>query len=306
MRAKPTVVGCFCDNIDVHYDRESAPYGQVVSRIYEKIPWEDNVECAAAADDHWEMFWPDFKRAKDCCIVAVAADFYLLEHIIFESGIHRVNQAIAAEFLEAGFGWNEQIQAGTRAVEAQAALEKEWGPVLRDYLHYACVAEMTHSWAFTETFTWQTWDTAFRAWGKVTKRFGRAQTAQWAIEIFSNVWTNTAFGGRRWKDIATVLLAAETGEIHGARFDYHLFLDRVFSLQHNTGCVFSKYTWNETKYEADRYVSVHLVSYLPSVLDAHHSGDIYELYRHASPQTQDIHDQLTGDKSYERYAKSRV
>lgn len=295
-----TKENCLCDSPALHLYEPFQKYEYQIESMSVDVPW-GNV-CAYTKNSDWREYWPILAEyGKECNVVAVAADFYLLEYIVYASGVSRVSEddEIVQQFLEAGFTFNSTIQIGLAARQQQAWVEEVWGAVLVDYLHWACVAEMTHSYAVCETMNWTTWATAFRGWGKIVNRFGRVQAAEWAVEVFNQPWKNNAFGGWRWRAIAELLLAVEKGDMLGQKFDYHLFMDRVFSLQHNTGGVFSKWNWNETEMDSGHsvywYPGIHNVGNIYTILDAHHEGRIATLANHAHHQSAMLYYQLLGE-----------
>lgn len=111
--------------------------------------------------------------------------------------------------------------------------------VFRNYAHYAIAGEMDDHRGneCNDTFDRHDGHRGYRAgWFKFVQHVGGEKAASWAAELFLDGNWNGSYGGKPWADIATTLANFErTGEAW-------LFVDRMFSLQHNCGTVFDKVT----------------------------------------------------------------
>lgn len=278
---------CRCAYYELHDAHWSHSFSGVVCKPQTTPPWAEALKCAVTNDPNaYKAYWPRFNKLRDCCITALISDYYLYELIKFESGYKKAEQTpLFDHFLSLGFKPNAKYAAGKEAENRQARLVAKWINPIKEYLHFATVAELTHCLPFVQTFGEERYK-AFWGWGILTKKIGRATAVEYAHDLFTKVTWPTAFGGKRWSMITEILKYGEQGHIDGHPLSDHLFLDRVFSLEHNTGAVFSKFSnWNTTRYYkiSDPQKNPHSIPRLYSVLEAHHIGDVDTLVKHASP-----------------------
>lgn len=114
--------------------------------------------------------------------------------------------------------------------------------VFRNYAHYAIAGELTHYNSNELKASFGTTHDKLRAgWFKLVQHFGGAAAAKYAERMFedSKNW-NTSYGGAPWAQIARTLWEFESGH-----WDAWLFVDRMFSLQHNTGSALNKVVWKD-------------------------------------------------------------
>lgn len=90
-----------------------------------------------------------------------------------------------------------------------------------------------------------------------------------AVALFEDGSWTAGYGGDAWGTCARVLLSRETGAL-----DSRTFVDRVFSLQHNSGSLLDKVEWSEQ--ESTYYMRV-----IGNAHDARETG-LATLYRYAS------------------------
>jgi hypothetical protein len=286
---------CKCAYYELHDEHWSHSYSGVTFKTEVTPPWAESIKCAITNDDKaFKAYWPHFSQLHKCCITALVADYYVYELIKFQSSYKKMEgNELFEHFLSAGFKPNSNYFVGKLAEIKIENLVKQWAAPLKEYLHYAAVAELTHCEPFVKTFG-QDPACAYWGWGLLAKNVGKIKAAEYAESLFSQPWP-TAFGGPRWKKITSVLKYGEQGHVDGHAMSDHLFLDRVFSLQHNTGVVFSKFSkWNMKRYNTNHAVNnPHSISKLHKVLDAHHSGDIETLLIHASPTASKLYKKLT-------------
>ena len=130
----------------------------------------------------------------------------------------------------------------TRAFLRHARHTAIMAQVFRNYAHYAIAGELTHynSNALKGSFG-TTHDKLRAGWFKLVQHFGGAAAAKYAERMFedSSNW-NTSYGGAPWAQIARTLWEFESGH-----WDAWLFVDRMFSLQHNTGSALNKVSWKQ-------------------------------------------------------------
>jgi hypothetical protein len=105
--------------------------------------------------------------------------------------------------------------------------------------------------------------TAWLVWGVVRRKMG-IHAVRLAQEVFESPGWEGAFGGEAWAAIAKVLLAYLEGKVND-----RIFVDRCWSLEHNSNLVFDK-MWSTLNVE--------------TVLAAHGIDEYDTLLEHASEE----------------------
>lgn len=289
---------CLCDNVDLHYTKNPQKHTQIQSKANDMLaPWAQDLRCAfTTSKNKWVKFWPAFEKEALVNPVSSAADFYLYEYIVHASGINsRIPDHIYRDFLDNGFNLSVTYNAGIEAKKQQRQLEDFCVPIFKEYLHYAIVCELCHDAVFARSFFVSNAYEAYWGWGNLCSVVGKETAANHARSLFMRPWKD-CFGGKPWAKVAELLAKGEAGTISGAPFDNHLFLDRIFSLEHNTGSVFNKNIWNyKQHYKMDSTANPHYIPYMRTVLDTHHRGDIEKLRYHASPAAKTLYNKAFGD-----------
>lgn len=182
------------------------------------------------------------------------SDFYLLETLgyVKNDSTSKYNLAGLEDALAKEFCSYLDIAVGGELRYAKSMLGDDCPKELKPFMREAALADR---------------GTAWLAWGVVRRCWGlRALTlAQQTFELSG--WRG-AFGGDAWASIASVLRAYFEG-----RINKRIFVDRCFSLEHNSGCVFSKL------YETRK---------VKPVLEAHGEDDYDTLLAHASKEVQHL------------------
>ena len=169
-----------------------------------------------------------------------------------------------------------------RAWTLRADIVEEVARLFRHYLHWAISGELRYERggrlvkSFDGGFSAKN---AMRAgWFKLVQHIGGAKAAEYARDLFLDGSWGPGYGGTAWANVAECLLKYETGE-----WEAWLFVDRVFTTQHNTGSCLNKSSgknglmaWEDNANNLKPY------------LDAHHNSDWAELGRVASPMTSDL------------------
>lgn len=111
-------------------------------------------------------------------------------------------------------------------------------------------------------------------WFDLVETVGPAKAAIYAKELFEKGQWQTNFGGKAWAGVADLLVNYETG-----KWDDWLFVDRVFTTQHNTGTCLNKSSGHDglSAWREHPEVLVYL--------NAHHEGDWRTLCDVASGET---------------------
>lgn len=215
-----SATSCKCHNVDLHYDQRL--FGGIQCLDTNSLPgWAKEVTCAFCnSSTAWEPLWPRLNDLHGVNLTKTISSFYY------------------AEYMMAVFK-GEKAEA---AAETQRRIVRNLTAPLKEYMHFVLMSELRHTKQLQATCSaspedneWMT----FYGWGQITKAIGRDNAAKHALSLFSKPWRD-AYGGSNYKKIAQVLVYAEERDINGVEFTDKLFVDRVFSLEHNTGTVFSK------------------------------------------------------------------
>lgn len=307
---------CACVNTDYHSyskntwdDVTEVSLACISTNSYlNEAPWvRDGVlNCAFVGSGPAYSPFYDY-RYDEYDIQRAAASYYLLDVVIYDLAVEfdqaRRNRHNADPFVTRGL-YDEGARPRTKdqllelSIEAQLhkhEIVMEMAPILRLYMHRAVVGEMCHHELIRQSFFPKT-KYALVGWQELIKRVGAVKAVSYAVELFDDksrqegpVW-NSAFGGRRWADIARVLQWYEQGFVadpekgrtdlewwqagwRRPEFSEYEFIDRVLTLQHNTGTALDKVSWSDG------------LSRMHMILDAHHESDIPRLNRYADEST---------------------
>ena len=156
-----------------------------------------------------------------------------------------------------------------RAAYAFAGRLSPLAKTIHQYMHYAIAGELSYHPATRragEAGNLQ------ESWRRMIAHYGSAQCARWAAELFRDSGWSGSYGGEPWAVGADVVEAYAVGETAGQHFGRKEFLDRAFSLQHNTGTYLNKVIWECN------------LGNLQELLDAHHASDWSALLERASDE----------------------
>lgn len=124
-----------------------------------------------------------------------------------------------------------------QALQAQQVLKLD--AAFREYLFMAIGGELRHHSAVQLTSSTNSRSKSWGAWLKMSEECGRPQLLEDAIELFqTDAWPSSGYGGEAWANVARILQMRESNKL-----DARTFVDRVFSLQHNSGSVLDKVYW---------------------------------------------------------------
>lgn len=183
-------------------------------------------------------------------LAQAASDFYLLETLGYVKGdaIAKNRLAKLECDLSKEFSSYLDIAVGGELRYAKSMLGDDCPKELAPFMREAAGADR---------------GTAWLAWGVIRRAWG-LRALYLAQEAFELPYWRGAFGGEAWASIASVLSAYLEGRIND-----RIFVDRCFSLEHNSGCVFNK-LWCTRK--------------VPEVLNAHGEDDYATLLARASEE----------------------
>lgn len=154
-------------------------------------------------------------------LAKAVSDFYLLETLgyVKSDSIARAKLAELEDALAKEFSSYLDIAVGGELRYARSSLGDECPKKLAPFMREASLADRGTA--------WMVWGVIRRAWG--------LRALELAEETFELPGWRGAFGGEAWASIASVLRAYLEG-----RINKRIFVDRCFSLEHNSGCCLNK------------------------------------------------------------------
>lgn len=267
---------------------------------------------ASDRDKYWKSVWPNVRHDQiDPC--QAAADYYLLFGIWHNAFINvkTVTFPTDEEIRAAG----ELLKfAETKITEriSQVQVEKEKDPAVnlasfnveaeakfrelvedldlsfREYVHLACGGELRHHNAMGhDRFYNGTRRQAWFKWYHIYQKYGNDALLEMS-RLFRQI-TGGGVGGERWAIASDILYERETETLGPDLFTTkQLFVDRVFTLEHNGGCFLNKLDWVNKRQSRGSKGNTHFASMKNNVLKAHCSNpvNVTVLYDHASEEVQ--------------------
>lgn len=137
----------------------------------------------------------------------------------------------------------------------------------REYVHVACGGELRHHSSVQGILSayrkgsWVHWKYVFEKYG--------VDAIDKMAEMFLE-FPDTAYGGPAWSDAAMILAQRERGELGPDSFtNKQLFVDRVFTLEHNGGCFLNKLDWANLRSNREHPYDYHFEAMNETVLELH-------------------------------------
>jgi hypothetical protein len=305
---------CFCDDHDISgtdwYGKKNVAHCATLYSRDVDLPWvRDRVlDCAFAnkviPTIPWSAPYEEFN------IQELAASFYLLDVIIYDLATefpkelrrrHNVDPFITAGLYSEGARHrtsDDLLELSLAAQLYKHTIVEVGAGIVEAYMHRAVVGELCHHEFLRQSF-YPRLEYALYGWNKLIEQAGAAKAAEYAVELFKaeredgySAWSSS-FGGRAWAAIAQVLQYHEQGYItdperghtdkewweagwRRPEFSAYEFLDRVFTLQHNTGTCLDKVGW------CGGLNSMH------KILQAHHDSMLATLVSYADDETKEL------------------
>lgn len=273
---------------------------------------EDEYRERWQAKDGWTKVWPDIDLKIDPCMAA--ADNYLLFGIANNSFVEIVPRyfpsdeeiRLAGELLEATEVEIEQrvrdvmvlrdddptlkLEELNREADTQyRILIDNLDESFRQYSHLACGGELRYM-LKSDPFYSQERRWAWTQWAFVYEKYGIK-----GLETMTKMFNENgygAFGGKKWAAASEILLGREAGTLGPDELtNKQLFIDRVFTLEHNTGSFLNKMAWANNRVGREK-AGGHWATMKTTVLPAHCSNpvDIRTMYAYASENVQNLLD----------------
>jgi hypothetical protein len=159
----------------------------------------------------------------------------------------------------------------------------------REYVHLACGGELRHHSAMGNALGKSYRRGAWVKWYYIYQDNGPEALLKMA-DLFEE-FGGGSYGGPPWAAAARILYQREVGELGPDEFtNKQLFVDRVFTLEHNGGCFLNKLNWINLRKEREHPFSYHFGEMKEYVLNAHASNpvNIDMLIGHASEPIQNL------------------
>ena len=285
-----------------------------------KMPWhEDGYHIFGLSGKHSggyvgmeEVYGYNDHNATNVNPLEVAADYYLYDAIasgVMSTHLHNgpkkmsYNWQLLHKMFEAGLAAKRSkektplelvIEQGLQGFTAHVVNNVD---VFHSYSHYAIMSEMRYSKGIKKIIPEAKSGRFAGQWKTIGVEAGNDKLMKWAGEFFRNgdygYWSS-AYGGEPWALATDVVGMYEVGKCEGMAFSEREFLDRVFSLEHNTGTFLNKWCWGGS------------VEYMKKVLEAHKESDWLTLTKYASLETKVLWGRylyLSGIKSVGEYGK---
>ena len=267
-----------------------------------KYPFEPNAE--------YIDYFPNLSKVSDIDPIMAAADFYLLFGLVSQSIVnfpkvkHQHQKDVVNAAIKLGLSLEElmlrneayretQINSPTKRLNDIAEdAGKEFDNLLTnidsvfmDYVNAACGGELRHHQATLCLGPSSGTDSRYRAWrnwGFIFNSEGpECLTEMQAIFLDFN---SGSYGGPPWAAAAKLLYERIHLQLASSyRENQIVFVDRVFNLQHNTGCFLNKLEWTN-KRQGREGAEENFRNMADTVLVAHSSNppDLTMLYERAS------------------------
>lgn len=256
-------------------------------------------------ENAWKQIWRAAAQSKNVDVPRVAAEFYLLEIISAHVGVATPGVTPASElpitaeeFFELlnvkdpdqrarllqgrvdRLGDEGPIEALTDirrcAIVAMTELVDTFMPTFYEYLNLAIGGEMRHHIAGGQVLS-SNRPIAWSDWRHIFEEHGSDAILN-AATLFREFPADAGFGGEPWAQAAEILAAFLNGRLGpDEATNRRLFMDRVWTLEHNNGCILNKVEW------------VGLEN-IQKVLNAHAANppDLRALYRRAGEGVQSL------------------
>lgn len=161
--------------------------------------------------------------------------------------------------------------------------------VFKDYAHLAVGGEVRHHISIkkNEMYDYCSRRQAWSKWFYIFKEHGPEALTHMS-KLFREI-RGESIGGEAWAQASDILYMRETGQLGPDEFtNKQLFVDRVFTLEHNNGCFLNKLEWKNYRMIRQGFSSG--LHGMAAVLDAHCSDppDINRLYGYASEDIQEL------------------
>lgn len=179
-------------------------------------------------------------------------------------------------------------QLGAQADSKYRNLVYKLDSCFREYVHLACGGELRHHQSCNESLG------AYRRGAWVKWFYIYEQNGPEALLTMADLFeefSGSSYGGPPWANAARILYQREMGTLGPDEFTTkELYVDRVFTLEHNGGCFLNKLDWVNLRKGREPIHSRHFAEMKDTVLNAHASNptNIDMLLGYASQEVIDL------------------
>jgi hypothetical protein len=273
----------------------------------QKTPWPD---VKPGSSESWSKVWPEITYNKTDPLQE-AADFYIYTAIRDSAFVNvqplrlpsdeavkaaaeklgltladiKAREKQVKEFLES----DPRIPLTDMADKAGAVVKDQinrLAPVFEAYVHMACGGEIRHHQAIKGYSLSNNRTRAWVEWRLIFKKYG--DEALLTMANLFREFNSKTYGDERWAIASEVLYQYIKGTLGPNEMaNKELFVDRVFTLEHNGGAFLNKISW-ANKRQSNSETRYHDVNNMKVVLNAHghNPPDLHTLHLFASPPAQ--------------------
>lgn len=216
---------CICEQYsdDDDYDSDADRYcDDCVTPGWKFRGWDTNM--SVSTKERMKL-----AGCEDICPPEAMATFYLLDYVAARS--------VSDDPLS--------LTLKREALVQQSQLVERCDKAFREYLFLAIGGELRHH-SHVSLYSSDR-SKASGYWMALGDKYSRVTLLDDAIELFRDrsyhAWPSESYGGELWATAADILKLRESG-----RLDAKSFVDRVFSLQHNSGSILDKISWGRSRY----------------------------------------------------------
>jgi len=300
------------DEVTQHYNEDDENYLEYSEFYTTEYIWDlDDEIVYYQTSSSWQDLWVEaHKGTTQVDPLMAASDYYLLFGIINDSFVETVIEALRSDedIIKAGMtlGLDEDViskrleeiaeerlvgplylldEIKKTANEYFINLVEELDPVFREYSHLAVGGEVRHHQSINSH---EIFDGCGRreAWGKwywIFQQYGPEALLHMS-KLFREM-EGGSIGGEAWAQASDILYKREMGLLGPDEFtNKQLFVDRIFTLEHNNGCFLNKLKWVNLRIHRGGEYNGDLSTMKSSVLKAHCADPplVHILHGHAS------------------------
>lgn len=157
------------------------------------------------------------------------------------------------------------------------------------YVSLACGGEIRHHQSIGNISLSSDRRTAWCQWPDIVKEYGTS--AYTTMAMMFREFDSDGFGGEKWAVAAELIRDRLEGKLGTTAFlNKQMFVDRIFTLQHNGGCFLNKLSWLNARYQRPAPYSGGTLSMPATVLNFQSSNppDIVGMFQFASNPVQTL------------------